>query len=109
MYAQKTTGPRLRAALLIPFVQRGLLTVAATLLSATGTTATAATTTATTLLLITAGTIAALGGRRTCRCGHSLFALFGFIGIRFVIDFEAFRLFVIIIEVGSALESDGVL
>src|SRR5215469_13695897 len=99
---QKQQG-RIRATLLRFLIQQRLAVASA--LPATGTAAAAATTAATTLLA--AGrTVATL---RSGSAGCSGHCLFGFIRLRLhlVVDVEVF--FLIVVEVGSALEGDGVL
>src|SRR5581483_3109843 len=84
------------------------LAVAATLRrAATGTAAASATTAATALSLTACGTIAALRCTLACDCGNGFaFGLVGLFSIQLVLDFDIFFVFV---EVGSALEGNGVL
>ena len=107
---QKRTGPRKRGPARGFWFEAGLA-VSASRLSATATTrATSATTTATALLsagACTCGTVASLRCGGASGRGHGLFAFLYLVGILLVIDLEAFRFVVILIEVGSALEGDG--
>ena len=87
------------------------LAVSASRLSATAATwATSATTTATALLstsTCTCGTVASLRCGGASGRGNGLFAFLYLVGIRLVVDLEAFRFVVILVEIGSALEGDG--
>ena len=104
----KATGPLARPCQ-VEVLRRGLAVTAA-LSAATGTAATSAPTTTATLLSTRSGTIPALRCAGSCRCGHCLFTVLRFLGIRLVVDLETFNLvFVVIVEVGSAFEGNGVL